>query len=194
MRGARRALADRSRRSVLAGIGRLAGLAVLAAATGGGQALAHRMDAAISTLDIRPDGRTLQVTHRLYAHDLEHTLALGPVGVGWFDTSEGQRALGAYAARAFLLRDERGRDVALRFIGAETQGDLVFIYFEGTLPRGRELEVDSNLLVEFSDAQRNLVNLQRGSQTVSATFGVSDGPRRLTIPQAPRQRRSRPAS
>ncbi len=186
----RLSVADGSRRSVLAGLA----AAVTAAALAAGPALAHRMDAAISTLDIRPDGRTLQVTHRLYAHDLEHTLDLGPVGVGWFDTGEGQQALGAYAARSFVLRDERGRDVTLRFIGAETQGDLVFIYFEGTLPRGRELEVDSNLLVEFSEAQRNLVNLQRGSQTVSATFGVSDGPRRMTIPQAPRPRRSRAGS
>ena len=181
-------------RPVLAGAVGLVAAAVVLACVSGGQVMAHRMDAAISTLDIRPDGRTLQVTHRLYAHDLEHTLDLGPVGVGWFDTSEGQQALGAYAARAFVLRDGRGRDVALRFVGAETQGDLVFIYFEGTLPRGRELEVDSNLLVEFSEAQRNLVNLQRGSLTVSATFGVSDGPRRMTIPQVPPQRRSRAGS
>lgn len=183
-----------SRRSVLTLLAGCAAGAVAAVALPATPALAHRMDAAISILDIRPDGRTLQVTHRLYAHDLEHTLDLGPVGVGWFDTSEGQQALGAYVARAFVLRDERGRDVPLRYIGAETQADLVFVYFEGILPRGRELEVDSNLLVEFSDAQRNLVNLQRGSQTVSATFGVSDGPRRLAIPSAPRQRRSRPAS
>ena len=190
----RLSVAAGARRSVLAGFAAAVAAMAATSALTVAPALAHRMDAAISTLDIRPDGRTLQVTHRLYAHDLEHTLDLGPVGVGWFDTGEGQQALGAYAARAFVLRDGRGRDVALRFVGAETQGDLVFIYFEGTLPRGRELEVDSNLLVEFSEAQRNLVNLQRGSQTVSATFGVSDGPRRMTIPQAPPQRRSRAGS
>jgi hypothetical protein len=162
----------------------------IAAAACVGPALAHRMDAAISVLDIRPDGRTLQVTHRLYAHDLEHTLDLGPVGVGWFDTGDGQQALGAYARGAFVLRDGRGRDVPLRFIGAESSGDLVLIYFEGEVPSGRTLEVDSNLLVEFSDRQRNLVNLVRGSQTVSATFGAGDGARQLTIPTAPRRARS----
>lgn len=160
----------------------LAAMLVAGLAAPAGPLLAHRMDAAVTTLDIRPDGRTLQVTHRLYAHDLEHMLQLGPIGVGWFDTAEGQRALGGYVAGAFVLRDAGGRDVPLRYVGAETAGDLVFVYFDGLVPRGTVLEVDSNLLVAFSPAQRNLVNLQRGSVTRSATFGIADGPRRMDIP------------
>jgi hypothetical protein len=159
--------------------------AALAGATAGVlpvSVLAHRMDAAVTTVDFRPGG-TLEVTHRLFAHDLEHTLDLGPIGVGWFDTAEGQRALGRYASSRFLLRTQEGADVPLRYLGAETERDLVFIYFEGMAPTASILEVDSDLLVEFSSAQRNLVNVQRGDRTASATFGASDGPARLVVPK-----------
>lgn len=147
---------------------RFAGLA-LGAALAATPALAHRMDAALSVVELQADG-TVEVSHRLFAHDLEHALDPGPVGLRWFEMPAGQVALRDYVAARFVLNDARGRPVALRFVGAEVQGDLVWIYFEGRRPSGRFVTVDSDLLQDVSDRQTNQVNVRAGGRTRTAIF------------------------
>jgi hypothetical protein len=147
-----------------------AGLVLAAAFAGGAPASAHRLDAALSVVEAQPDG-ALEVTHRIYAHDLEHAMNVGPVGARWFETAPGQAALRDHVAARFHLRDVTGAPVPLRFVGAELSGDLVLVHFEGRTPEGGAVEVDSDILQDFSPRQINQVNVRRaGGPTRSATF------------------------
>lgn len=143
---------------------------------------AHRIEAALSVVEVNPTSGVLEITHRLYAHDLEHALDLGPVGAGYFETPEGQVAIKAYCERQFFLGDGQGKTLALQFIGAELSGDLLYVYFEAGRYRGRDLTIDSNLLQDFTEAQVNQVNVRRAGKTVSARFQTGTPAKRMALP------------
>jgi hypothetical protein len=157
-------------------------LGLLAMVLAGNPAVAHRLEAALSVVEINPSSDTLEITHRLYAHDLEHALELGPVGVGYFETPEGQAAIKTYCERQFFISDGQGKALALQFVGAELSGDLLYVYFEAGRYRGRDLTLDSNLLQDFTEAQVNQVNVRRGGKTVSARFQTGTAAKRIRLP------------
>lgn len=160
----------------------LAGWGLLACILASSPAFAHRLEAALSVVEVNPTSGVLEVTHRLYAHDLEHALDLGPVGAGYFETPEGQAAIKAYCERQFFLGDGQGRTLPLQFVGAELSGDLLYVYFEAGRYRGKELTIDSNLLQDFTQAQVNQVNVRRAGQTVSARFQTGTPAKRMRLP------------
>lgn len=144
---------------------------------------AHRLDAALTTVEISAVTGKLVVSHRMYAHDLEHALRLGSVGLLWFDTKEGGAQLGAYAADRFALFDGDGQRINLVYKGAETEGDLVWVYFDADKPLNvSAFVVGSQLLNDFSESQTNLVTIRIGEVTRSATFKVGSEPARLVFP------------
>ncbi|MEN9855228.1 MAG: hypothetical protein RLZZ157_354, partial [Pseudomonadota bacterium] len=52
-------------------------LALCAVLLGPSAAFAHRMDVAMSVVEINPISQKLEVSHKLYAHDLEGALGAG---------------------------------------------------------------------------------------------------------------------
>ena len=151
-----------------------------------GPAAAHRMNAATSVIEERPAGR-LQVTHLIYAHDLEHALDLPAVAADNFDSPDGQRLLGRYVAERFLVARPDGRPLPLRYVGAETERDLVLVYFEGPLPRGlRGLKIDSDILVDLNPDQANLVNVRAGGTSLSLRFVAETPARDVRFPRPTR--------
>lgn len=145
-------------------------------------AQAHRLEAALSVVEVNPSSGILEITHRLYAHDLEHALDLGPIGAGYFETPEGREAIRLYSLRQFQIGDEKGRPLPLTFIGAELSGDLLYVYFEAGRYRGKRLTLDSNLLQDFTAAQVNQINVRRNGKTVSARFAVGTPAQILALP------------
>ncbi len=160
----------------------LAGLGLLAMLFASSPVLAHRIEAALSVVEVNPSSGVLEITHRLYAHDLEHALDLGAVGAGYFETSEGQAAIKAYCERQFFIGDGQGRIIPIQFIGAELSGDLLYVYFEAGRYRGRALTLDSNLLQDFTEAQVNQINLRRAGKTVSARFQTGTPAKLMNLP------------
>ena len=157
-------------------------LGLLAMALVSSPAVAHRIEAALSVVEVNATSGVLEITHRLYAHDLEHALDLGAVGVGYFETPEGQAAIKAYCERQFLIADGEGKAMPLQFVGAEVSGDLLYVYFEADRYRGRDLTLDSNLLQDFTQAQVNQVNVRRDGKTVSARFQSDTAAKRIGLP------------
>ncbi len=160
----------------------LAGLGLLALVLASNPAAAHRLEAALSVVEVNPSSGTLEITHRLYAHDLEHALDLGAVGAGYFETPEGQAAIKAYCERQFFIGDGQGKAIAIQFVGAELSGDLLYVYFEAGRYRGSDLTLDSNLLQDFTEAQVNQINLRRAGKTVSARFQTGTPAKQMRLP------------
>lgn len=160
----------------------IASLGLLALLLASTPTLAHRLEAALSVVEVNPSNGVLEITHRLYAHDLEHALDLGPVGVGYFQTPEGQAAIKTYCERQFFIGNGQGKALPLQFVGAELSGDLLYVYFEAGRYRGRDLTLDSNLLQDFTEAQVNQVNVRRDGKTVSARFQTGTPARRIDLP------------
>jgi hypothetical protein len=146
-------------------------------------AQAHRMNTAISLIEVSPRSGRLEVTHTLFAHDLEGALLAGAVSISWLESDAGQQALRAYCLRQFTLTNQAGRPISLTFVGAELRGDVINVYFDAPRYRGTSVIVDSNLLQEISDAQVNQVNLRVNGKTVSATFNAGARAVRMNLPR-----------
>jgi hypothetical protein len=144
---------------------------------------AHRMNAAMSVIEVSPRSGKLQITHTLYAHDLEGALLAGAVSLTWLESAQGQQALRAYCLGQFTLTNQSGRPLALTFVGAQLEGDIINVYFESPRYNGTSLIVDSNLLQDISDSQVNQVNVRANGKTVSASFAAGAPAVRLTIPR-----------
>lgn len=144
---------------------------------------AHRMNAAISLVEVSARTGRLEVTHSVYAHDLEGALLAGAVSLSWLESDVGQQALRAYCLRQFTLASQSGRPINLNFVGAELRGDVIHIYFDAPRYRGASVIVDSNLLQDISDAQVNRVNVRANGKTASATFAPGAGAVRIAVPR-----------
>jgi hypothetical protein len=147
-----------------------------------GIASAHRMNSAMSLIEISPTSGKLQVTHRLFAHDLEGALGAGSVDLAWFETSRGKAALRDYCLALFVVQGPNNRPIPLTFVGIELDGATISVYFEGRRPRVRYLIVDSNFLQEMSESQVNQVNVRANGRTVSAVFQAGAPARQLALP------------
>jgi hypothetical protein len=145
-------------------------------------ALAHRMNTAMSLIEVSPSTGKLELTHTLYAHDMEGVLAAGAVRMSWLESPQGEAAIKAYCERQFTITDGRGRPLRLTFVGVELRGDLIQVYFEAPRYGGSSLIVDSNFLQEVSDNQVNRVNVRANGRTVSAVFEAGAAARRIAMP------------
>jgi hypothetical protein len=114
------------------------------------------MDVAMSVVEINPISQRLEVSHKLYAHDLEGALH-------------------------FSLATEDGQKIALNYIGLELLGDQIALYFDAPAYSAPNLRVHSTFLHERSDAQINYVNVRAQGQTVSAVFAAGDRPKLVAI-------------
>jgi hypothetical protein len=143
---------------------------------------AHRMNTAMSLIEVSPTDGRLELTHTLYAHDLEGVLAAGAVPMSWLETPQGEAAIRAYCLRHFTITDQRGRPLRLNFVGVELRGDLIQVYFDAPRYAGESVIVDSNFLQDVSDSQINRVNVRARGRTVSAVFEAGATARRIAIP------------
>jgi hypothetical protein len=145
-------------------------------------ALAHRMNTAMSLIEVSPTTQKLELTHTLYAHDMEGVLAAGAVRMSWLESPQGEAAIKAYCLRQFTITDQRGRPLRLTFVGVELRGDSIQVYFEAPRFSGSSIIVDSNFLQEVSDSQVNRVNVRVNGRTNSAVFEAGTEARRIAMP------------
>ena len=130
---------------------------------------AHKMDSAMTIIDVAPNNNNIEITHRIFAHDLEHIFDLSDVGMNYFETENGQKMIQQYLERVFYIGTEQN-PIKPRFIGIELAGDLIYVYFDANIHSADALIIDSNILEEFSGLQTNYVNLHIGENTKSLMF------------------------
>lgn len=123
-------------------------------------AWAHRAKAALTLVRWNARTGSLEVEHRLHAHDAE--LALNQrAGVATPDLSQtkDRARLALYVEPRFALSDLEGQPVPLTLIGAELEADYVHIYQEAVLPVAPAgFGVRNDILRDVFRTQLNQVN------------------------------------
>lgn len=143
-------------------------------------AIAHRMNSAYSIIEIEKGGY-VEITHRIFAHDLEHSFNLSDVGMDYFASKEGQNALKTYLERSFSISAD-GKPMALKYVGSEVEGDLVYSYFEAKIkPKTRNLLINSKILFEFQKDQNNYVNVHFEGNTKTLTFSEGSDDKAISL-------------
>jgi hypothetical protein len=175
------------RRQLLATGARLAAAMVVASAgLASRTVLAHREKTIFTTIQYNPRAGMLEVMHRTYAHDVEHTLGNSLQARGGLDTIEAQAWVALELADAFgLWDDSSGVSIPLALVGAELEGEFFWIYQEApmeALPQA--LRIRHLMLRNHWPDMSNFVNVQYSSGVASALFTDNVETRVVTAGQA----------
>ena len=158
---------------------RLACLAICGLLLVAAPAHAHRVGVPVTTIAQNPVSKTWEVTHRLSAHDFEPQFQGQISPSRLYDTPEGIALIGEYAAGHFKI----GGLSKATYIGAELDGEFVYIYFEFT-PKSDAILIDNDLLFETRNSTA-LVNIETGAGVKSLMFTIADGAKPVSLSGKP---------
>lgn len=135
---------------------------------------AHRFYASFSQINVKSD--TLQITHRLFTHDVEDMLEdnLGPIG----DLSKGEieKYLRTHIEKEFSLYDEAGKKMPLSWIGYEYKVDEILVFQETPLSGNQtKFSLANRLLMDIFRQQKNTVNAERDGVVRTVIFQNDSG-------------------
>lgn len=135
--------------------------------------LPHDFFISILTIRHKPETRTLDLTWRITAHDIEHALE-NVVALNLGATNEYPKAdsvLNAYF-HDHLSMSTNGAPLGWNWIGKELDGETLYCYLEvSDVDNFTDLTLSNSLLQDLFYEQQNLVHLEReGVATRSHTF------------------------
>tara|TARA_R110000744_G_scaffold1843_2_gene6564 strand:- start:26355 stop:26870 length:516 start_codon:yes stop_codon:yes gene_type:complete len=136
-------------------------------------AAAHRVHAGVTEVAISATTGELQISHRVYGHDLLEALGIEVADEeAWYASSEGIAAAGRYAETHFRIGQGDGRLLAPVYVGAELDGELLWIYFAAPAPADPSaFVVDNDLLADAFEDQVMMTNIIIDSVVRTAIHG-----------------------
>lgn len=138
---------------------------------------AHQLKAAQTSIALSPATGLVEVIHRFYVHDAEHAVEqlVGLAGDIHRD-AELRDAFARYVAERFTLADGDGVPLPLVLLGAEIDGDFLWIYEE--LPGDawpRIASVRHDALQELWPEQENRINVRTETGLRTVVLRMGDG-------------------
>ncbi|MHA6288607.1 DUF6702 family protein [Maricaulis sp. CAU 1757] len=150
------------------GVWALAGLVL-----GTGPAIAHRGHSGVTDIRLDTINAEFEISHRVYGVDLMD--ALGESGRDASDvlaSADGLDRIEAYVRAGFRFGEGDGALIESDFVGAEVDGEFVWIYFTAPVPADLSaFLVDNDLLADTVEDQEMLTNIRVGPEIRTARQG-----------------------
>jgi len=132
---------------------------------------AHRFYASFSQVDMQSIKGTIEITHRIFTHDIEDLLRQYEGGTGELEDDVIEKFLQEYIMQAFAIYDPTGAQIPLTWIAIEVTLNDIFVYQEAPLSEGQKsLVIVDRILMDLFDDQSNTVNLKLDGKVRSHTF------------------------
>lgn len=149
----------------------------IAALTVAAPAQTHRLARTETEIRITDDG-AVSVIHVYHLQDAQSALFQAKL-IDQPDLSSlrARAKLALYTQERFAIA-AGDVTVPLEIIGAEIEGDSVYIYQEGQIGDGT-LTIDARMLRDLIKNQSNSVNIVRNDQTTTLEFLGDDGPKQV---------------
>lgn len=148
---------------------------------------AHRTSSSLTTMVWVEADQGFEITHRLHLHDVQQALrnVIADPSTTIFDL-KGQAELILYMSETFSAGSPQGT-IALEPIGAEVEGDYVYVYQEARLTAlPTALSITDITFHDIYGEQENQVNLEYNGQITSVVFNLSDDTAKVvTLTPAP---------
>jgi hypothetical protein len=132
----------------------------------------HKYYTSIMHAEYNAETKSLEVSARIFADDLEQALAKRNKKNIHLETGKnaGAQVL-AYLQDTFQLKDAKGEIKKLSWVGMETKVDVVWVYFEIKLPEGLAgAQLRNRLLFELFPEQVNVVQYVDGKRKIELVF------------------------
>ncbi len=131
---------------------------------------AHREKTVLTTITCNPRSELLEIVHRTFAHDVEHTLGNHLQAQGGLDNLEAQARISIELSNSFMLWDSKGKKIPLTLIGGELEAEYFFIYQEAPCSALSEItSVRHEMLRNYWPDMTNYLNIYFASDTGAGT-------------------------
>lgn len=141
-----------------------------------GSALAHKFHESLALLEYNAESRSVEMTFRLFADDLENALSRRSgkiVRLGKTRDVEAQTL--AYIKDRFELKNGHGEAKPFAWVGMETKVDTVWVYVEALMAEGLEgAQVRNRIFFELFDDQINRVHITYGGGKTDLVYKPGD--------------------
>jgi hypothetical protein len=139
-------------------------------------ALAHKFHESLTQLEYNEQARTVELSLRLFADDLEEILskrARKKVRIDKAQDSEARTL--AYIQDSFELEGRDGKAKTFRWVGMEINVDVVWVYVETDMPEGLDqARLRNRIFFDLFDDQINRVNVKSGGTRAFFVFKPGD--------------------
>lgn len=136
---------------------------------------AHRLNEALTTIDVNPRTGGLEVIHEVFMHDLEEAFIRrhGRSLIVTSDKTDVGLAI-ALVTEAFRVAGADGQPVPLTLIGAERHLDRLIIYREAASPPPlAQMMIEDGILMDAFPAQTNRVHVRNGDRVYTLIFDAT---------------------
>lgn len=140
-------------------------------------AYAHRIGIPVTTIAYNQNSHKWEITHRMSVHDFDKAMEGTARSSRLFTSDAGQTEIEDYVSQHFKLAGE-GAD--MRFIGAELDRDMVWVYFELS-GKANIVEIDDDMLMEVGQTSHALVNIEGRGGVTSLIFQKREKPKRVRL-------------
>ncbi len=132
---------------------------------------AHRYYASFSQVDIQPEKGTIEITHRLFTHDIEDLLVRFNGGPVELTDEKVKPFLKDYIIQSFAIYGIDGEKIPLAWIAVEVTLNDIYVYQEAPLSEGQDTLIMTNrILMDLFQEQSNTVNVKYEGKVKSHTF------------------------
>ena len=161
----------------------LLGCAALCA--GAATAAAHKYYTSLAQVEYNAEGKSVEVTLRVFADDLELALSRRAGREVTLDrTKDVDRLVLAYLRDTFEIRNRDGATKALKWVGMDLRAGVAWLYFEAEMPEGLAGgRLRDHLLFELFEEQVNTVSVRYQGARADLVFARGDGERDVPSPR-----------
>lgn len=136
----------------------------------------HVQKTAVTRILFNPETSNIEVMHRFLVHDAEHAAQqLFGAGQDLLGSEESRTLFSSYVINRFSidaeLTDGTSQPLALKYLGAEIDGQFIWVYQEvKIIDHIKSFSMVNMALRDVWPDQSNLVNVERQGKVFSAVF------------------------
>jgi hypothetical protein len=146
-----------------------------------GQASAHQLKTAITTVLFNERTGNIEVMHKFSLHDAEHAVQrLFDKAANMHTSDQTRQQFSDYVLARFKMADSEGQPIPLELVGYQVDGADFWIYQEAPIPADLTgLQLQHQALQDVWSSQQNLVNVEGRGPIQSLRFSAGDGWQRV---------------
>lgn len=147
-------------------------------------AAAHKFYTSLARVEYNAEGKSVEVSLRVFADDLELALTRrAGRRVSLDRTKDADRLVLDYLRETFEIKNRDGATKTLKWVGMELRSGVALIYVEAEMPEGLSgARLRAQLLFELYEKQVNTVSVRYPGVRTDLVFVRGDGERAVPVP------------
>jgi hypothetical protein len=141
---------------------------------------AHTFHTSLMRMEFNETEKTVECTLQVYAHDLELALnRRAGKSISLDESAAVDQLIQGYLSEMLVLKNSQNDVKTFSWVGRESLGDTLILYFEAKMPEGLDGAVLTNrLMFDIADDQVNMVNILNRGERIDFAFrkGEETGP------------------